>query len=219
MTGSANADSPVDLVGAFRGSNTYFKFHVRGELPARPHARFLKRIEQHAFRSLEPEEEDDERFGWCVIDQLLNTQLNHDDVFRGDYVTLGLRIDRWRIPKPLLEAHLAEAKRAALANRDGEKLGRKEASQLEAKVKARLKKRTMPSMKAVDVVWHMDGGSLLFWSHSKGMHEKLTALFEKTFGLELVPNSPYVAAAYLDFPDKQLEALAKLEPASFTEEA
>ena len=94
---------------ALRGSLTYARFFVEGELPDDLHARFLKAIRQRVMKPLAPDEDALERSGWCRIGEPMELDIGHEDVFYNNYVNLGFRTDRWVIPGPLLRTKLREA--------------------------------------------------------------------------------------------------------------
>ena len=102
-------------MGLFKGALTYSKFHVRGELPEHFADRFVESIRLRAFRPLTPSEDEDERVGWCSIHHPLDLELDHHKVFVNEYLNLGFRLDRWRIPSNLKKAHFAEAEAELLA--------------------------------------------------------------------------------------------------------
>jgi len=203
-------------LGALAGSLTFTRFFIRGELPKRFRDRFVESIRLRAFEPLVPEGEEQEHFGWCAVGRVLDLELDHEKVFYNSYLNLGLRIDRWRVPGALLRAHLAEAEHEALARSGHERLGRREKAELKARIIAHLRRKLMPSMKIVDMSWNLDSGVVRFYNQSPRVHEQLMELFEKTFSLELVADSPYISAERLDLSTARLEALAGLDPTTLS---
>jgi hypothetical protein len=51
-----------------------------------------------------------------------------------------------------------------------------------------------------------------FFTHSKKTTDVMIDLFQKTFGFELVAESPYTLGKRIGFTDAQLEAWEELEP-------
>lgn len=202
-------------MGAFRGAITFSKFHVRGELPHDFRERFVESIRLRAFRPLDPKEEIDHRAGWCAIDDPFDLELTHEKVFYNDYLNLGFRVDRWRIPAPLFKASYRLAEREQLAKQGVEKLSRSQKKNLEAIVVAQLKKKLVPAMRTVDLSWALGPGVVRFFQKSPKQHELMLELFEKTFGLELVLDGAYVAAEERGLPEKLLGSMPELEPTLF----
>jgi recombination associated protein RdgC len=184
-------------MGALNGSLAATKFYVEGELPDDLRRSYMERIRLRVFRPLRVDEEAEERAGWCAIGQPLDLELSPDKVFNGPYLTLGLRVDRYRFPPAVLNAELSRLSREALKKSGQERLSRTQKAELKVRVMQSLRRKYLPSMQMVDVVWHLDRGQLFFWSQSAAFQERLGALFELSFGLELSSDSPYVLAQRL----------------------
>ncbi|MCA9626139.1 MAG: recombination-associated protein RdgC [Myxococcales bacterium] len=202
-------------MGALRGALSFTRFFVRGELPDGFRDRFMKNIKLRKFEPLTAEDEESERSGWCVIDRVFDLEFDHEKVFYNSYLNLGLRVDRWRVPPALLKAQLQEAEEELKAKKGLNKLGRAQKADLKQRITIRLRKRTLPTMRAYDLSWNLDTGVLLFWSNSRRLHDELAALFEKTFGLNIVPESPFMAAVECGLTDEQLYVLRGVEETIF----
>jgi recombination associated protein RdgC len=198
-------------VPALRGSLTYAKFFLEEEVPEDFREKYMRAIRLRAMKPLEPEDEDLERSGWCKIAEPFELELHYDDVFYNEYVVLGLRTDRWRIPGPMLKSRLREAEAAYLEKKGREKLGRKERAELKENVARKLRKETQPATRIVDLVWSMNEGLVRFFSHSDKSAGSMMELFHKTFGLKLVAESPYTLAARLGLSKPQEHAWQELE--------
>ncbi|MEO8181669.1 MAG: hypothetical protein ABI895_22770 [Deltaproteobacteria bacterium] len=192
-------------MGALSGSLSASKFYVQGDLPKDVRRAYMERIQLRLFRPLRPEQEAEESAGWCAVSQPFDLELSPDKVFNGAYLSLGFRTDRYRFPPAVVHAELEQAARALRQKRAQEKLSRTQKEELQQRVLQGLRRRYMPRMQAVDLVWNLDRGELYFWSQSAGLRERLCAWFELSFGLELVLDSPYVTAVR-SLENKALEA-------------
>jgi recombination associated protein RdgC len=201
-------------LGALRGSISYSKHYVRGDLPDDFRDAFVESLRLRAFRPLGLED-DEPRVGWCSVENPLDCELDHAKVYFNAYLNLGLRIDRWQIPGPLFKAHFAEAERERLAKRGRDKLGKKEKEELAATVSRRLRKQLVPVMKVVDLSWNLDSGVVRFWNQSPRLVETLGEIFEATFNVGLVPESPYTAAARIGLADAHELTLTMMKPSVF----
>ena len=181
-------------MGAIRGSLTYARFFVTGDLPGDLAGASLKRIRASASQPLVADEDVNERHGWCSIEDPMDADLDHEKIFFNEYVCLGLRIDRWVVPKPLLNAHLRDAEAALLERKGLERLGRKAKADLKLFVLKKLRRQMVPVTKSIDLVWNVNTGVARFFSQSAKVHLLAQELFEKTFRLKLVPESPGTAA-------------------------
>jgi hypothetical protein len=182
-------------MGALHGSLNASKFYVEGELPKDVRRTYMARIQLRLFQPLRPEQEAEESAGWCAVGQPFDLDLSPDKVFNGPYLSLGLRIDRYRFPPAVVHAELEQAAQGLRQKRAQEQLSRSQKAELKQRVLQALRRRYLPRMQAVDLVWNLDRRELYFWSQSSGLRERLSALFELSFGLELALDSPYVAAA------------------------
>ena len=75
----------------------------------------------------------------------------------------------------------------------------------------------MPATKSVDLVWNVNTGVARFFSQSAKIHLLVQELFEKTFRLKLVPESPGTAAERRGLDARAEQRWAALEPTSLAE--
>jgi hypothetical protein len=167
---------------------------VRGELPKRYAQTFLQNIRLRTFQPLDPDEPDQERAGWCAAGNPLELELSNEQVFNAPYLVLGLRVDRWRVPRSLLKAQLDEAVAAHKAKTGLDKISRKSREELKLRIERKLRRRIVPSVRCTDVCWNLDQQHVLFWSRSERAKEDFRVLFEQTFQLVLDEDSPYLLA-------------------------
>jgi recombination associated protein RdgC len=199
---------------ALKGSLTYARFFVEGDLQDDFRQRFMRAIRLRALQPLDPEQELSERSGWCAIGEPFDLELNYDKVFYNSYLNLGFRTDRWAIPAPLLRARVREAETAYLEKKGRERLSKRERTELKEVVSRRLRKQFVPSTRAIDFSWALEDGVVRFFSQSAKPTAAMTELFGKTFGLKLVPEAPYTLAARLGLTKAQEKIWETLEPIS-----
>lgn len=201
-------------MGVFSGSISFSKFFVRGEVPKRFQAPFMKAIRLRTFAPLDADSDEDLSVGFSAPGNPLDLELSQDKVIFNQYVVLGLRIDQWRIPRTLFRSHYDAAEAELRARLGKEKLSKKDKDELKFRIQRRLRKKVLPSMRAFDLLWDVEHGVVLFWNRSPRVKEELMGLFEQAFQLRLDEVSPYVAAKEL-LEKKQLGRLEKLEATSF----
>ena len=202
-------------MGALRGSISYARLFVQGELPASLHGPFIKAIRLRAFQPLDASDDAEERGGWCAVGEPFDLELDHGKVFYNEYLNLGMRLDKWAIPKPIFKAELAEAARVHLEKRGRDKLSRREKDELKVFVARRLRKQVLPTTRVFDLSWNLNTGVVRFWSRAERNVDRLVELFGTTFKLELVPESPYTTATRLPLSSGQAEKLDELQPTEF----
>jgi len=199
-------------VSARRGSLTLTRLFVKGAPPGDLRQRFLKAVRLRAFQPLKPDDEAVEASGWCVLERPFDLEFQTDNIYEDAFLVLGFRIDRYRVPGAMVRAQLADEEQRLLARSGKNRLSRNERLELKEKIVLKLRRKLTPSTKAIDMVWDLDGGTVLFFSHSRRTLADFSALFEKTFALPLVEDSPYIAAERLELPARLKNALERIEP-------
>jgi len=175
-------------MGALTGAITIRRYAVRGDVPTTE--RILKGIRAHVQVPIDPEGDLEKAIGWADIADPSDTDLSASKVFRDDLVVLGLRVDTLKPPTPVVQRLVSEQMKK-LDHRPT----RADKCQIKDEVIKSLRKRYYPTIKSVDVVWDVHAKSVLFWTHSKQLNEWLEQMFNRSFGLDLIPLGPGVAAA------------------------
>lgn len=205
-------------MSALSGSLSYARFFVslpgseRGQLPRGFLDRSHEKILHHAMRPLVADEPDPERSGWCVMGDPVDLSLPSERIYLDGYLNLGFRTDRWAIPGPLLRTKVRQAEAAYLEKKGRERLGRRERAEIKEVVVRELRKKLVPSTRVVDLTWSLEEGIVRFFSHTEGATLAMLELFQKTFGIELVPESPYTLGQRLGLGEEEAQAWADLEP-------
>jgi hypothetical protein len=176
----------------------------------------LEAARLRVFQPLKPEDEALEATGWCAMERPFDLALDAAKIFHDSYVLLGFRVDRYRIPGALLKSQIADEEQRMLERSKKTKLSRNEKVEIKDRVVMRLRKKVIPTSKAFDVCWHLDAGTVLFFGHSKRTLADFCALFEKTFGLPLIEDSPYTAATRASLSKELERAFKNVEPVSFS---
>lgn len=196
---------------ALRGSLTYSRFFVDGDVPEDFREKYMRAIRLRIMKPLEADDDDLERSGWSKLAEPFELELKYDDVFYNEFIVLGLRTDRFQIPNPVLKARVREAEAAYLQKKGREKLSRKEKAELKESVARKLRKQSAPTTRTVDVAWALNEGVVRFFSHAEKAAGIMTELFHKTFGLRLVPESPYTLAERIGMTKAQESAWQEID--------
>lgn len=202
-------------MGVSRGALTFTRLFVQGKPPKDLRKRYLDAVRLRKFTPLAPEDEASEAVGWCVIERPFDLDFQADTIFYDRFVQLGLRVDKWRIPGVLLRSQVADEEQRMKSRGGREKLTRAEREDIKLRVISRLRKKILPTSRAFDVLWDLDAGTVLLFTHAVRTTEEFVALFQKTFGLELHVDSPYAAAGRAGLTAAQQKAFDKVEPLSF----
>jgi hypothetical protein len=203
-------------LGVSRGALTFTRLFVQGKPPKDLRKRFLDAVRLRKFTPLAPEDEASEAVGWCVIERPFDLDFQPDRLFYDRFVLLGFRVDKWKIPGVLMKSQIADEEQRMLSRAGREKLTRAEKDDIKLRVIGRLRKKILPTSRAFDVLWDLDAGTVLFFTHSARATEEFAALFETTFGLELQTDSPYAAAGRAQLTAAMQKVFEKVEPVSFS---
>lgn len=204
-------------MGVIRGALTFTRLFVKGKPPKDLRKRYLDAVRLRKFTPLAPEDEASEAVGWCVIERPFDLDFQADRIFYDRFVQLGFRVDKWRIPGVLLRSQVADEQQRMLSRAGREKLTRAEKEEIKLRVIGRLRKKILPTSRAFDVLWDLDAGTVLLFTHGARTTDEFTAHFTKTFGLELEVDSPYAAAGRAQLPAALQKAFDKVEPLSFVD--
>lgn len=206
-------------MGAFTGGLTFRQYYVRDPLPADWRERFQLGIEAHVFKPLDPAGEVERSIGWCSIHFPLDLDMMPEQYTYNDYIVLALRVDTLSVPGSLLRIFTEAECRRLMYEQKRSKLNRYEKAEIKDRVKLDLKKRLMPSIKTVDMVWNWQQGVLRFFAGNEKVNVEFMELFEQSFGLNLTPDGPYTAGllSASGLSEAERAALETIEPSTFVD--
>jgi recombination associated protein RdgC len=177
----------------------------------------MRSVRLRAMKPLEPDDEDLERSGWAKLAEPMTIELTYDDVFFNEYVALSYRTDKWQFPGAVLKARLREAEAAYLEKKGQTKLSRSQKNELKLLVAKRMRRTMSPATRSVDLAWSLNEGVVRFFSHAPKPGAQMSELFQKTFNLKLVPESPYTLAARIGLEPAEEQAWNELEATHLAE--
>ncbi len=203
-------------MSALSGSLSYARFFVSlsgtSVLPRDFLDKSHEKILHHAMRPLVPEEPESERSGWCAMGDAVDLSLPRERIYLDGYLNLGFRTDRWAIPGPLLRTKLRQAEAVYLQKKGRERLGRRERAEIKEVVIRELRKKLVPTTRVVDLTWSLEEGVVRFFTHAESTTLAMLELFQHTFGIELIAESPYTLGERLGLGEEEARAWEALEP-------
>lgn len=210
-------------MGAFEGGLTFRKYYTNDPLPEDWKDRFQAGIAKFAFKEIDPAGEEERAIGWCSAHFPLDVDVTREHWDHGEYLVLAMRIDTLTVPGPLLKIFCESEARRVMAEQKRESLNRYEKAEIKERVKQDLRKKLMPSIKTIDMVWSWAEGVVRFYSGNEKVNLEFMEMFEQTFDRLLIPDSAYTMAMHggpnagklLD--EKLLEALESIEPEPFVD--
>ncbi|HEX7416136.1 MAG TPA: recombination-associated protein RdgC [Smithellaceae bacterium] len=167
-----------------KGSFTFTRFHVDGQLP-QAFLNFVNdRIKANAYREA-PKSTQEKLLGWVSLTDVLDADFAQANYTLGDYLIFSLRIDRKLIPPKLMKIKLLEEERRFLAKNDKKRINKQMAAGIKEKVELELltKLDAVPSF--YDVCWALRQNTVYFSSLADKVADDFVELFKKTFSLNL----------------------------------
>jgi len=184
-----------------RGSVTFSRFRAD---PQGERAKDVKRWAQrsllrHAFEPIDKKEDDDRAAGWVEVERNDRTEFTPSRVIFGEYLLASYRVDRLRVPGPVVRAELdAWAEQYEAENAGPPK--RSERRNQKAEITFKLRQRAFPVTRTYDVSWNLTTQEVGLWVASAGLVEELMVFMEETFEIRLLPMTPGAIAESLDAP-------------------
>jgi DNA recombination-dependent growth factor C len=206
-------------MSALQGSLTYSRFFVDIAPPKDFRERYMRAIRLRTIQPLGTSDEDMERTGFCAIGDPFDLELNPTKVVYESFINLGVRTDRWVFPSSLVKARVREAEALYLEKKGRQRLSKTERAELKQAVQQKLKHKLTPQIRAVDLSWSMEEQLVRYFTHSAKSIASMLELFEKTFHIKLVQESPYTLAANSGSLTQREKQWEQLEPCDLREQA
>lgn len=156
--------------------------------------------------------------GWTSFDNPYQPSFEGSSFVFGTYLIFSLRIDKKNIPSKIIKKYCAieMAKKIEVTGR--KYLAKNEKKMIKDHVFNVLSLRVPATPNIYDVLWNYEDASLWFFSNLKVANEKLESLFAESMKLKLIRLFPYtIAQLTAGLSDLELDVLAQLTPAKFTE--
>jgi recombination associated protein RdgC len=171
-------------MGLLKGSFTFARFHVEGQLPQAFLNFINSRITANSFKDTVKSTEE-KRMGWVSLNDVLDTDFKNANYALGDFLIFSLRIDRKLISPKLMKIKLMEEERRFLAESGQKRINKSMSAALKDKVQLELltKLDAIPSF--YDVCWSVSKNTIYFSSLTDKVADDFVDLFKKSFSLTL----------------------------------
>lgn len=208
-------------MGAFQGGLSYRRYTTVEPLPEDFKALYQKGISESVFRPIEPASDEERAIGWTSAHFALDLDLHPEKYRFNEYIVLAMRIDTLTVPGPMLKLYTESEARRVMIEQKRDSLNRYERAEIKERVKMELRRKMLPTVKSIDMVWNVTDGVVRFFSGNEKVNLEFQELFEATFDRLLVPDSPYTAALHgnVALSEAQRAALDDLDPAVFVDSA
>jgi hypothetical protein len=179
-------------MGFASGTVSFRRFKVVGKGPKAVDQSMLDKLEEHKMGASEFGVPEEEEYGWCGGRHVLDAQFSFEHNVFADALHFALRIDTNKVPGELKKAwELMEAEAVAAENPSGfiSKNQKKDVKEsIRKKIEDELRSGHFRRSKLLPILWDLPSQTV-YSSASGKSFEKLAEIFQRTFGLDLVPVS------------------------------
>src|SRR5205823_4005293 len=214
----ARESRTVRRMGFASGSVSFRRFAVVGDSPGQIDQDLLDKLSENALRPGELGVPEEAEYGWSGGRHVLDGEFAFDNNVYGDAVFFALRIDTNKVPGDLKRAYTAmEEQAAAATNPSGfiSKNQKRDARDIvRRKIEEELRSGRFRRSKLLPIVWDVPAQTLYCAASGQAL-EQLLELFERTFGLTLVPLSAGSIAIRLLEPKGRRRDYEDLRPTRF----
>lgn len=178
-------------MGVLKGGLTVRRYRVDGEVPEGFRASYPEFLQAYAFTEPASRTSKQERSGWVLTRNLLDTDFQELDAWLVDtWIVLQLRVDKKTLPARLFNAHLEKRVEAWCDEHNRERAPKTVKDELKEQLEFEWLQRALPSVSTTEAVWNMAEGYVLFHSLSVAANDRFRKLFLQTFAIKLIPENP-----------------------------
>ena len=200
-------------MGFVKGSASFVRFGVEGELPASPLEFIADRVAAFSFKDID-DTYDEYSIGWVSVLNMFDAKFQYASHICGDYVTLTVRMDERKVSPAILKKVVQKEEERIKKERQIPKIGRSLKVEIKERVHTELLRKSVPLPSIFDLCWNLSDSTLLFFTTNKKAHAVLEDLFKESFGLLIRQQIPYITAEQL-LDEDQARNLASMSPVVF----
>ncbi len=200
-------------MGLLKGSASFVRFTIEGDLPENPLDYIADRVVSFSFKDID-DTYDEYSIGWVSILNMFDSEFQFASYVAGDYITLTLRIDERKVSPAILKKFTQKEEQRIKSERQIPKLSRTMKVEIKERVKVELMRKAIPVPSTFELCWNLSESTLLFFSTNMKIHAVLEDFFKETFGLLIRQQIPYTIAEHL-IDEKSLPLLGNLTPQIF----
>jgi hypothetical protein len=207
-------------MGFISGNITCRRFAVIGEIEPNIEQSILDRLADNALKESDMGVPEEVEYGWCGGRHILDGAFSFDNNVYADAIHLAMRVDTNRVPGELKRAwQIMEEEATAARNPSGfiSRLQKREVKDvLNRKIDDAMRSGQYRRSRLVPVLW--DFAQHTIYSPASGANlEKLQELFERTFGLSLLPLTAGAHALRLLEPKGRRRDYEDMRPTRFAQ--
>lgn len=203
-------------MGMMSASVAVSRFRVEGKLERPEIETVAKALAANAVTEIE-DPAAEKTVGWTSFRSPYRPQFADRSFAIGPYLVFSLRIDKKSVPSKVIKKEFAQESAKRLSESGRPYLSRSEKKMIKEEVAHRLIVRIPATPNVYDLIWHLDGQSLWFFTTLKSANEELESLFAKSFHLTLIRLFPFTMADLTaGLTEGERDSLQHLSPSTFT---
>ncbi|SDP36239.1 recombination-associated protein RdgC [Desulforhopalus singaporensis] len=200
-------------MGFLKGTASFVRFSVEGELPDNSLDFIADRIISFSFQDID-DTYDEYSIGWVSVLNMFDSQFAYASYAAGDYITLTLRIDERKVAPAILKKFVQKEEERVRIEKELPKLSRSMKVQIKDRVRTELLRKAIPVPSTYELCWSLSDGIVLFFSTNKKAQALLEDYFKETFGLLIKQQIPYITAEQI-LDEDELYNLERVTPEIF----
>jgi DNA recombination-dependent growth factor C len=200
-------------MGLLKGSGSFVRFTVEGELPENLLDFVAGRVASFSFQDID-DTYDEYSIGWVSILNMFDSQFKYASYVAGDYITLTLRVDERKVSPAILKKVVQKEEERERLEKELPKLSRSMRVQIKERVRTELMRKAIPIPTIFELCWSLTDSTLIFFSTNKKAQALLEDYFKESFGLLIRQQIPYTTAENL-LNEEQVAQLARITPEIF----
>ncbi len=189
-------------MGFLKGSASFVRFQVVGELPENEMDFIADRIMAFAFQDID-DTYDEYSIGWVSVLNMFDAQFRYASYVAGDCITMALRVDERKVSAAILKKMTQKEEERVRREKGLARLSRSAKTQIKERVRSELTKKALPVPALYEICWNLSTSTLLFFSTNKKAQVLLEDFFQESFGLLLRQQIPYTLGESMLDDDKK----------------
>ena len=198
-------------MGLLSRTASFVRYSVEGALPDNFWDFAADRISQFSFQDID-DTFDEYSIGWVAADNMFDSGFAHASYAVGDQIVLALRVDERKVSSSLLKKFSLKEEERIKKEHRAPRLSRGHRQQIKEDIRLQLIKKALPVPSVYELSWNLANNTVLFFSTSVKAQSVLEDFFKESFGLTIILQVPYLAAANL-LDQSEQERLKEIQPA------
>jgi hypothetical protein len=183
-------------MGLLKGSASFVRFSVEGNLPENVWDYIAERVSLFSFKDID-DSYDENSIGWVSVFNMFDSDFKYAAYANGNFVTLSLRFDERKVSPVILKKFVLKEEERIKKEKQIPKINRTLRVEIKERIRNELMRKAMPLPSVFDLSWNLTDSTLLYFTTNQKAHSLLEDHFKKTFDLTITQQIPYNTAENL----------------------